>query len=664
MATTIKSSALDFNAIKNNLKTYLAAHEEFKDYNFEASGLSNILDVLAYNTHMNGLIANFALNESYLSTAQLRSSVVSLAEGIGYVPDTDTASRAVVRLSFNTSVPNRDTVVALPAYTKFTTTVDDVSYTFQTIETYYATDDGTGFYEFVNSSGSNQIPIYEGRAKVKTFYVGEYADNPTYIIPDTSIDADTAVVRVYPSSTSTSYVVYSNILTATSISASSTVYILKEAPNGYYELSFGDGETFGVAPSAGNKIQVQYIATNGADANGATVFVPSTQFTSGSVTADLSVTTVASAVGGDEKESIESIRKNAPFQYAAQNRMVTADDYSSLILRNYSTLIQDIKAWGGQDNIDPEFGAVYVSILFEDDVTQEIQANTKLEIVDLAEQLAVISFRLRFTDPVITYVEVENYFQYNPRLTTLTLNSIQNNVTDTITNYFANNTGGFEQAFRRSNMLTLIDETDPSILSSRAIIRMQQRFVPTAPTIASYITKVTNGTIPNYKLIEALELINQQAYQDAATLISGYATASYTAILDALAQLAATNKITLRYPAAILAPDDENYTVTSTTFTLSSRTCQIRNRLDTNVLQVVAVSDGTVIVDNLGSYTSESGVVNINYFSPTSIAGGVDYIKLSVLPANQSAIAPTRNDILQFDRSRSSSRAVSVTATN
>ena len=664
MATTIRSSALDFNAIKNNLKTYLAAQEEFEDYNFEASGLSNILDVLAYNTHLNGLIANFALNESYLSTAQLRSSVVSLAEGIGYVPDTDTASQATVNISFNTSEPNRDPVIALPAYTKFTTSVDDVAYTFQTIETYYATDDGTGFYQFQTSTGSTEIPLYEGVAKTKTFFVGEYADNPTYIIPDTKLDADTAVVRVYPSASDTTFNVYQNIQDATSINANSTIYILKEAPNGFYELSFGDGETFGIAPQAGNKIEVQYISTNGANANGATLFTPTAQLNSGGVNATLGVTTITASIGGDEKESIESIRKNAPFQYAAQNRMVTAADYSSLILRNYSTLIRDIKAWGGEDNVDPEFGAVYVSILFEDDVTELTQANTKLAIVDLADQLAVISFRLRFTDPVTTYIEVENFFQFNPRLTTLTLNSIQANVLDVITNYFTVNTGGFEQAFRRSNMLALVDESDPSILSSRATIRMQQRFTPTTPTLTSYIQSVTNNTIPADELNTAIQLVNQGAYQEAANLISKYATSSYTTILNSLTELAVNNRVVLSFPAAIQAPDDQNFIITSNSFTLNGRTCQIRNKLNSNTLQVVATGDNTVIVDNLGSYVPESGVVSINYFTPTSIAGGINYIKLSVLPANQSAIAPVRNNILELDRTASIARAVTTSATN
>ena len=250
MATTIRSTALDFNNIKNNLKTYLQSKEEFADYNFEASGLSNILDVLAHNTHMNGLIANFALNESYLPTAQLRSSMVSLAEGIGYIPDTDTASRSTLKLTVTvqSALQPRQATVQLPAYTGFNTTVDDVSYTFRTIEPYYATDNGSGFYEFKTASGSTSIPVYEGTLRTKTFVVGQYVDNPVYIIPDSTLDADTVSVKVYDAASATDFVDYQNILNVSSISSSSTVYILKESPNGDFELSFGDGSTFGIAP--------------------------------------------------------------------------------------------------------------------------------------------------------------------------------------------------------------------------------------------------------------------------------------------------------------------------------------------------------------------------------------------------------------------------------
>lgn len=668
MATTIKSSALDFNNIKSNLKDYLANKDEFKDYNFEASGLSNILDVLAYNTHLNALIANFALNESYLPTAQLRSSVVSLSEGIGYVPDTDTASQAKVRLTFNTTAAGREQTVSLPAYTQFTSNVDDVSYTFQTVESFTATDDGTGFYEFKTNDGSNRISIFEGTLKTKTFLVGEYEDNPVYVIPDGTLDADTVTIKVYTSATSVDFTTYQNIVNATSISSNSTIYILKESPNGYFELSFGDGETFGIAPQAGNRIEVEYLSVKGNAANNATVFTPVSQFTSGVITSDINVVTYVNSIGGDEKESIESIRKNAPFQYATQNRMVTAEDYSSLILQSYSTLIEDIASWGGEEAVEPEFGAVYISILFEDDVTAATIANTKQAIRELAAQLSIVSFNIRFIDPIETFIEIDTFFQFNPKLTDLTLNAVQDQVNTTISSYFSDNTGGFKQAFRRSNVLSLVDESSTSILSSRANIRMQQRFTPTAPTLISVINSllldVDATSVDDINTI--VDFVVSQRYNDAANfmVLNSLSGENTTTIRSRLSATKVSISQQLQYPVAIAAPDDDEYIITSNEFTFQAQTCVLRNKLSSNVIQVISVAGNSVLVDNIGNFNPVTGVVTINYFNPTSISAGLTFIKLAAVPANQSALAPTRNEILNFDTDRSTTTAVTVSATN
>jgi hypothetical protein len=668
MATTIKSSALDFNNIKSNLKDYLANKDEFKDYNFEASGLSNILDVLAYNTHLNALIANFALNESYLPTAQLRSSVVSLSEGIGYVPDTDTSSQAKVRLTLNSTAVAREQTITLPAYTKFTSSVDDATYSFQNVENFSATDDGTGFYEFKTNAGSNRIPIFEGTLKTKTFLVGEYEDNPVYVIPDGTADADTVTIKVFTSATSTDFTTYQNIKSATTLSANSTIYILKESPNGYFELSFGDGVTFGVAPSAGNRIEVEYLSVKGAVANGASVFVPSAQFTSGNITSDINVVTYVNSIGGEEKESIESIRKNAPFRYATQNRMVTAEDYSSLILQSYSTLIQDIASWGGEVAVDPEFGAVYISILFESDVTTETIATTKQAIRDLATQLSIVSFNIRFIDPVQTFVEMDTFFQFNPKLTDLTLNAVQDSINTIISGYFATNTGNFKQAFRRSNVLSLVDESSPAVLSSRSNVRLQQRFTPTAPTLISVINKLLSNplTTSATDLNKIVDFVVSQRYNDAANymVLNDLSGENTTYIKSKLSAAKVSINQQLQFPVSIAAPDDNEYIITSNEFTFQSQTCMLRNKLGSNIIQIVAIAGGAIIVDNVGSYMAATGVVTINYFNPTSISAGLTFIKLAAVPSNQSALAPTRNEILNFDTDRSTTTAVTVSAIN
>jgi hypothetical protein len=602
MATTIKSTALDFTAIKNNLKTFLADKPEFADYNFEASGLSNILDVLAYNTHYNALTANFALNESFLGTAQLRSSLVSLAEGIGYIPDSKTSSKAIVNLSMNLSgVSGRPTIIQIASGFKFNATVDDTDYVFQTQVDLSATDDGAGVYEFKTSTGSEDIDIFEGTTRVKTFLANKSEENAVYVIPDELLDIETAVIRVYESPSSSSFVTYTNLTDATTINANSTLYILKETPNGLFELSFGNGATLGTAPTEGSKITIDYLAVNGSDADTANIFEPQSQVTINGTGYDVTVSTVAKSVGGGDKETIESIRQNAPFQYASQNRMVTAVDYSALVLKNFSTLIKDIKSFGGEDALEPEFGTIFISVLFNDDVGVATETSTKQAIVDLSEQLSVASFNLKFSDPIKTFIETEVFFQFNQNLTTLSRNTVADNIKTVVRDYFSTSTGKFDQSFRRSNLLTLIDANSPSILSSRMSVKMQRRFTPTLTAVQAH---------------------------------------------------------TLRYAAALASPDDENHIIQSTGFKFRNKNCILRNRLGSNKLEVFNLDDTEIIIDNVGDYTGDT--VRIVGLQVDEVSGSRLFIKLSAIPANQSVLTPFRQDIVEHDESRSFARIVDV----
>ena len=600
--TTIKSTSLDFDAIKNNLKVFLADKEEFADYNFEASGLSNILDVLAYNTHYNALTANFALNESYLGTAQLRSSILSLAEGIGYVPDSMTSSQAIVNLTLNLSgVNGRPPEIQIPDGYKFNATVDETDYVFQTVEDISAIDNGFGLYEFKNISGSKNIILKEGISRVKTFLVSRAEDNAVYIIPDKTMDIDTAIILVFEQPSASQSTAYTNILDANTINQNSTLYILKESPNGFFELSFGNGDTLGDAPKTGSKVTVTYLSASGAVSNTASVFEPQSTVSVAGSSYQMNVATVAPAVGGSAKETTESIRQNAPFQYATQNRMVTAVDYASLVLRNFSTLIKDIQSFGGEDALEPEFGTVFLSILFNADVDSVTEQNTKDSIQDLAKQLSVASFNLKFTDPVTTFLETKTFFQFNPSLTTLSINTIQDQVNAKIREYMSDSIGKFGQSFRRSNLLTDIDDVSPAILSSRSDVVVQRRFTPSLTKIQDHV---------------------------------------------------------LRYACVLQFPDDVNYIVTSSPFRFRNSTCIVRNKLNTNKLEVFNTEVGSVIVDNVGSY--EGDTVSIVGLQIDNLVGASTEIKVSAVPANQSAISPLREDVLQLDGDLTFSRVITV----
>ena len=298
--TIIRSSDLDFDTIKTNLKQYFQKQSEFNGYNFEGSGLSNILDVLAYNTHLNGLIANLAVNESFLNSAQLRSSVVSHSENLGYTPKSKTASKAIVNLSINTN----DTVtptVTINKFASFTGVAEGVTYTFQTLEDISAVNDGTGLFSFKTGEGSTDIPITEGSRRTKTFVVGESTEERIYVIPDKNLDNTTLSVEVFDTVTSSTFNTHNNILDSVRIDTDSRVFMVRESPNGFYEIIFSDGKVLGKGPEAGNKIVVTYISSNGADANEITSFSPENVVSVNGVNFNLNVTTVSSSAGGSDK---------------------------------------------------------------------------------------------------------------------------------------------------------------------------------------------------------------------------------------------------------------------------------------------------------------------------------------------------------------------------
>lgn len=598
MATTIKSTELDFNTIKNNLKLFLAQKDQFSDYNFEASGLSNLLDVLAYNTHYNALLANFALNESFLSTAQLRSSLVGLASGLGYVVGSRNASFAVVRMyvEYPTDGPSS---VSMPKGTSFTTTVAEKTYTFKTRDVLTATNDGNGIYYFA-LDGNTNVQIYEGQSRTKTFIAGPPEENDSYVIPESRLDLDTVQVRVYADTSTLAYDTYTNLNTTASITEQSKIFVVKETPNGFYEVTFSNGSRLGVSPDNGNKIEVLYDVVAGPEANGARTFEPESTLTDtagNSKTINITTTTLSS--GGSLKETPESIRKNAPYQYAAQNRAVTAQDYSALILREYGNVVSDVQTWGGEDNVPPQYGTVFISLVFNTD-DETVQQNTKDGIRDLFDTLSVVTFDVSFVDPVETFIEADVFFQFNPNLTSLNASSVENSVKSTMQSYFDENLGDFDQSFRRSNLLTDIDETDASVLSSRAIIKMQKRFTPR-------------------------------------TGVSGY---------------------TISFASSIDSPDDEVYVISSDSFRFRGRSCQLRNRLNSNVLEIFSGSD--IIIDNVGSYDASSGVITLEDFS-ISLIGGT-FVKIRALPANAASITPLRNNVLRYDAAESLVTSVSTTS--
>lgn len=602
---TINTSDLDFNDIKSKLKTYLRNSGEFDDYDFNTSGLSNILDVLAYNTHINALTANLSINESFLSTSQLRASVVGHADTLGYSPKSRTAARATVNVKITVPSPAPATFT-LARGSEFTTSIDDIGYRFFTTES-YTVSSTTGEFEFLN------IPIVEGRMKSRTFLANS-SQGISYVIPDENIDTDTLSVTVQDNSTSPTSVVYQDLNTAITIKDDSTVYMVGEAPNGYYELFFSDGHVLGQRPVEGNVINVSYVSTNHIEGNGAKTFTLN-EFGGAGYT--IETTTVSNSAGGSDRETMSSIKLNAPRSYTAQNRLVTADDYQSLIMAKYSNYLRDVVAWGGNDNVPPQYGKVFVSLNFNDDVDDNVIQTEKTRIQqELAANLSIMSIDLEFVDPQETYLELQTLFNVDA-LKANQAQTLETDVHSLITNYVDTELSTFNSVFRRSNLLTQIDNLSTSILNSRMNVRIQQR-------------------IP---VDELLTTLNEQR------------VAAGMGVTDKLEQ-----DFIVNFPVLLADPDKDDHVITSSVFKSNGQNVIIKNKLGSTKLQLVDMDD-VVKIDNIGVYDPAKGEVCLIALTVDENSYVDGSIKISATPANQSTITPLRNYIITLDTDLSITRS-------
>ena len=322
----IEITDLDFDAVKSNFKTFLSQQNGFTDYNFEGSGMSVLMDLLAYNTHYLAFHANMLANEMFLDTSLTRASAVSHAKSLGYTPSSVKASKAIVTITVS-GVPTTQTSLTLAAGTTFSTSVNDISYTFVTDSDHTATSDN-GVFTFLD------IAIYEG-SRISFQYVVNTSDlEQQFVIPSANADTSTLLVRVQNSSTDTTTTTYTLNTDYTSLNSTSTKYFLQEVEDGRFEIYFGDGIT-GKSLSNGNIVLLDYVVTNGNDADGASSFTATS--TVGGYS-NVTVLATSNASGGSPSESVDSIKFNAPLKYSAQGRAVTPDDYKSIVPTVYSNI--------------------------------------------------------------------------------------------------------------------------------------------------------------------------------------------------------------------------------------------------------------------------------------------------------------------------------------
>jgi len=472
----INLTELDFDGIKSNLKTFLSGQTEFQDYDFEGSGLSVLLDLLAYNTHYNAMYNNLSINEMFLDSARKRNSVVSLSKMLGYTPRSATSARALVNVKITCATIGPE-VVYIPVNSEFNTTINGVSFIFRNKNMVSASGAGLVY-------NINDIELVEGTTLDFRYTV---AAGVKYIIPNPAVDLSTVSLRVQTNSNSSTFNTFTSAGSLVDVTPTTRAYWIKEIDDGLYEIVFGDG-IIGQALEPGNVVHINYTvskmdAANGArlfNYNGATV-VPSSV---------VSVTTVAPATNGSKVEDIDSIKFNAPKTYAAQNRAVTPDDYKALIYASVPG-IKSVTVWGGEDNIPAVYGKTFICI--KPTNTSKLTNQQKSNILStLLSSRNVVSITPEIVDPEYINIALEVTVYYNERETTRSPSELEAIIRETIFDYDDNDLQKFDGMFRFSKLSRLLDAAEAGITNNITTVLLRRRVAPRYNVSAEYNLNLIN----------------------------------------------------------------------------------------------------------------------------------------------------------------------------
>ncbi len=600
MATTVNKkrlrvTELDFDQIKENLKLFLKAQTEFKDYDFDGSGMNILLDTLAYNTHYLGYNANMLANEMFLDSASLRSSIVSHAKQLGYEVGSSRAPKAILSISVKTSAAS----ITMPAGTKFSTSLRGDTYNFVTISDITQP-------KFGNSVNYDSINVYEG-TYVETRYVVDTSDlEQRFVLRDNRADTSTLTVKIINSSTDSTTTTYTKATDITQLVNNSTVYFLQEVEGGRYEVYFGDG-VVSKAVEDGNIVSLSYVVTNKTEANGASNFTPPGTIGGES---DISITTILRAAGGAEAESLKSIKLNAPLNYAAQGRAVTTSDYETFVRKLFANT-QAVSVFGGEEgsydpstgvSSTPEYGKVFISV--KSTTGANLTSTQKTQLVNDLKPYTIASITPEVVDPETTFIRLSSQIKFDSNSTTDSADAIVTSVTTALTNYNTNTLQTFNSQYRASAVSRIIDESNTAILNNTTTVKLSKFFTPSVGSTTSYNLSFNNA------------LINPE---------SGY--------------LAATGGI-----------------VTSSGFKVGTDTTSeffFDDDGEGNLRRYSLVGTTRSYADSqAGTIDYASGVIKINNINITSISNIDDatstQIRLVVTP-NSNDIVPVRNQILELD---------------
>jgi hypothetical protein len=582
---------LDFDTLKNQLKTYLKSQAKFSDYDFDGSNMSVLLDILTYNSHLNAFYLNMVASEMFLDSAQLRNSVISHAKALNYVPRSVKSARATVNLRFNQSGL---TSFSIPENTRFTGKNSRGSYEFLTNESLV-------LYPTNGAFVANNVSIFQGSVTNNAFVVNYAIENQRFVLSNDTIDTDSLQVTVIEDGIST---VYTRATTLYDVTATSSVYFLQAAEDTKYEIVFGDG-VLGKRPKDGAIITCTYRISAGADGNETTNFILADNL--GAVNGFGSaitptITTVTAGFGGGEAETIEDIRTRAPRFYQTQERAITTNDFATLTTQEFQ-YIKNVHVYGGDTNGLFQYGKVFIApITFTGELTSQSE---KDQIQTFLKPRATIGITPVVVDPDYLYIGVECEALYTAASTILSAADIQTKIKNAIAQYNTDELTDFNSEFKTSRFEAAIDNSDPSISSNDTNIILRKTFrseplVRTFPTI-QFRNEIVPGTLTSSSFIA-----------------SGR-----------------------RYQYTDFNPNNNTFNVTQV-----DNKAVITNTSNTIYLKDITLT-GSVSYVSAGTIDYKSGSISINAITPTSFEGsaGIDF---TARPLFEN-VTSSQNDVIAID---------------
>lgn len=671
--SSIQMTDLDFNTIKNNFKTFLKSQDTFKDYNFEGSGMSVLMDVLAYNTQYNSYYLNMVANEMFLDSAVQRSSVVSQAKVLNYTPKSAIAPTAEVSVVFNNVTAGSLTI---PAYSTFlSSAIDGINYNFVTTDSYTVNADN-------NTVTFPNVKIKQGVRGTQSFtYSSTSNPSATFEIPDETIDLTTLMVAVQDSTSNSSYEIYNKATNYLELSTDSKVYFIQESLNNTYEIYFGDG-ILGKKLVDGNIVNLVYLSTEGSSGAGANSFVLMDTVSGYSASA---VNSILPASQGGDKESIDSIKFQAPKTYAAQGRAVSKNDYITAVQQNSLGISFDaVNVWGGEENDPPVYGQVFISL--KPSGAYNLTQTQKQRIVsEVIKPISVLTVTPTIVDPDYTYIKLDLNVYYDPSKTTLTSSQIQEGVKTAVYNFATSTLNTFNSTFNAYELLNTIQSFSNSIITSEYKVNLQKKFFPNLTTPSTYnlyyntplekgiylsgvssspsvqfrdptnLANIVDGVyieeLPSTTYgVDTIDVINPGfGYQSAPTVtILGDGTG---AVARAIVSGGSIKSIVVDSPGinytsatAVITP-----AYGDTTGQLGAATVNLQGRYGTlrsyyNNTEFVK----TVFISNIGTVDYSGGVITLNSFGPIGVNNELGQLTVTAKPTT-SIISSSYNRIITID---------------